>query len=449
MRPRARGRGAVDVIHARAVEGRFRTLRHAANVLLIAVLLGIPWIRVAGEPLVRLDVPGRKFHVAGLVIFPQELYFLWLILAGLALTLFFVTAVLGRVWCGWACPQTVFTDVFAAIGRRIQAWPGPRRPAHVAAWRRVLTHTVWIGLSAVVAFHLVGYFVPPPELLDRLARAELASPAMGFFGAAALLTYLDLGIVRQTFCKYLCPYARFQSVLFDADTLVIGYDARRGEPRGKLHHVAGDCVDCGLCVQVCPSDIDIRDGLQLECIACTQCIDACSAVMAHVGRPPDLIGYRSLVGLEGERPARIVRPRVVVYGALLLAVFVAFAGLLGTRQPMDLTVAHNREALVTRVADGRLSNSFVLRVENRARETRSFWIRLEDGADRYELVAGMNPITVAPTSSTEARVFVLERAGGDADASDELRFVLEPVDEPGGGVVRRAHFLVSGGGSGR
>lgn len=436
------------MIQARAVEGRFRRLRWVANALLIAVLLGIPWIRVAGEPLVQLDVPARKFHVFGLVIFPQELYFLWLILAGSALTLFFVTALLGRLWCGWACPQTVFTDVFAAVGRRIQGWKGPRPPARVAAWRRAATHLAWLALSALVAFHLVAYFVPPTDLLARLAGGALSTPAVGFLAVATLVTYVDLGVVRQAFCKYLCPYARFQSVLFDSDTLVIGYDARRGEPRGKLGRATGDCVDCGLCVDVCPTGIDIRDGLQLECIACTQCIDACDGVMARIGRPSNLIGYRSLVGLEARRPVRLLRPRVVAYGALLGVVLVAFVGILAVREPMDLTVAHNRDALTSRAADGRLSNSFVLRVENRAPEPRSFWIRLEGGGDRYELVAGMNPISVGATSSVEARVFVMERAGVATGAPEELRFVLEPVDRPGHAVVRRAHFLVPGGGRG-
>ncbi len=434
------------MLDARPVSGTWRRLRWGANALLIAILFAIPWVRIAGEPLGLLDVPARKFHVFGLVIFPQELYFLWLILAALALSLFFFTALLGRLWCGWACPQTVFTDVFAAIARRIEGWRGSVRPAHVAVWRRVATHAVWIALAALTGFHLVAYFRSPYELSAALFGPEpLPATAVAFFGVIALVTYLDFAIVRQTFCKYLCPYARFQGVLFDRHTLVIGYDRRRGEPRGKKGTTRGDCVDCGLCVAVCPTRIDIRDGMQLECIACTQCIDACNGVMEQVGRERNLIGYRSLVGLEGLRPVRILRPRVLVYGALLLAVAGAFATSIGRRLPMDLQVAHASSSLYARSADGRVSNAFTLHIENRDREQRSFQIRLEDEAG-FDLVAGMNPIQVPATSAAETRVFVLADRGHELEAgSSEIGFVLEPLDDPRRRIVRRARFLAPGG----
>jgi cytochrome c oxidase accessory protein FixG len=359
--------------------------------------------------------------------------------AALALSLFFFTALLGRLWCGWACPQTVFTDVFAAIARRIEGWKGSRRPARVATWRRIATHAAWLAGSALIGFHLVGYFRSPYAMLGgSFGRASLA-----FLVAASLLAYLDFVFVRQVFCKWLCPYARFQGVLFDRDTLVIGYDARRGEPRGKRGRAAGDCVDCGLCVAVCPTGIDIRNGLQLECIACTQCIDACNGVMSRLGRARNLIGYRSLVGLEGLRPARLLRPRVLAYGTLLAAVGVAFAALLATRLPMELTVAHNADSLFTETADGRLGNAFTLRVENRDRAERVFRLRLED-AERFELVAGLNPLRVGPTSAVEARVFVVARSGA-APGSREIRFVLEDTSDLSRRVVRPARFLVPGG----
>ncbi|MEN8159083.1 MAG: cytochrome c oxidase accessory protein CcoG, partial [Myxococcota bacterium] len=285
------------MIQARAVQGGYRRLRWWADAALIAVLLGVPWVRIGGEPLVWLDIPARKFHVFGLVIVPQELYFLWLLLAGLALALFLGSALLGRLWCGWACPQTVFTDVFAAAARFIQGWRTSRPPARVALWRRLLTHVVWMAASLVVGFHVVGYFVPPYTLLERLAAGP-SGTAFGFLAVTSLLAYLDFAFVRQTFCKALCPYARFQGVLLDRDSLVIGYDVWRGEPRGKVGSTDGDCVDCRLCVQVCPTGIDIRNGLQLECIACTQCIDACDGVMARLGRPRGLIDYRSWVSLR-------------------------------------------------------------------------------------------------------------------------------------------------------
>ena len=434
------------MLSARPVEGRFRQLRWFANVVLIAILFAIPWIRIGGEPLVLLDIPNRQFHVFGLVIFPQELFFLWLIIAGAALTLFFFTALFGRVWCGWACPQTVFTDVFAALARRIQGWKGKTRPARIARWRIVATHVVWLLASFVIGFHLVGYFHSPYDLVAEAAKGHWYPTAGGFILAATALSYFDFVFLKQTFCKYLCPYARFQSVLFDEDTLVVGYDERRGDPRGKAGRVEGDCVDCGLCVAVCPTDIDIRDGLQLECITCTQCIDACNGVMERLGRAPNLIGYRSLASLLGERDVNIVRPRVVVYGTLLLALIASFGVMLERRSPMDLFVERNRDALYSRTDDGRLGNSFILHIQNRDLANHRFHIRVDEPG--FDLVAGVNPIAVDAASAVETRVFVLAKAGTTPRTNTPLRFVMEREDGNERSIVRNTNFLAPGGSHG-
>jgi cytochrome c oxidase accessory protein FixG len=434
---------------ARPVRGFFRRLRWAADGILIAILLLVPWIEIGGEPLVRFDVPARKFHVFGLVIFPQELYFLWLIVIGLALSLFFFTALAGRLWCGWACPQTVITDVYDAIARFIQGWSRGAPPTRVAGWRKLATHAVWVLLAALLGFHLVAYFVSPERLLTGALAGSLTPAVTGFLLASTTLAYLDFAVVRQTFCKYLCPYARFQGVLFDSDTLVIGYDTRRGEPRGKLGKATGDCVDCGLCVAVCPTGIDIRQGLQYECIACTHCIDACNGVMEQIGRPANLIGYRSLVGLERLRPVRIVRPRVVVYGALLALVVTTFAWALEARVPFDLQVAHNASVLFGATADGQPSNAFVLHIQNRDREDHAFRIRLE-APERFELLVGQNPVEVAALSSLETRVFVVAGEGEDhgGPRPGALRFVLEREDAPSHPIVREASFVFAPGAAG-
>lgn len=433
------------MLNARPVSGRFRRWRHAANAILIAILCGIPWVRIAGEPLVLLDVPARKFHVLGLVIFPQELYFLWLLLATLALALFFFTALAGRLWCGWACPQTVFTDVFAALARRIEGWRGSKRPARVAFWRSALLHACWALISAAIGFHLVGYFVSPYTLIERIGAGQLGGAGFAFLGVAGALAYVNFVFVRQTFCKFLCPYARFQSVLFDRDTLVIGYDTRRGEPRGKRSTTTGDCVDCRLCVQVCPSDIDIRQGLQLECIACTQCIDACDGVMDRLARRRGLIAYRALAAFESLRAPRLVRPRLGVYAALLLVVATSFGIALSRRVPMELMVEHNRDALFTRAADGRVGNAFTLHIENRARTSERFHLRIESEPAGFELIAGLNPIPLAAISMTTARVFVMAPHPGIAEA--ELRFFLEPERTPGAALMRETHFIAPPGGA--
>jgi cytochrome c oxidase accessory protein FixG len=335
--------------------------------------------------------------------------------------------------------------------RRIEGWKGARRPARVAAWRSALLHAVLALLCVGIGFHLVGYFRSPYDMLASLASGEISRASFGFLAVASALAYVDFVWVRQTFCKFLCPYARFQGVLFDRNTLVVGYDARRGEPRGKKGRASGDCVDCGLCVAVCPTGIDIRAGLQLECIACTQCIDACNAVMERVKRPRNLIGYAPLEALEGGGATRVLRPRVVAYGTLLVAVGIAFAGLLARRLPMDLQVEHNRSALSSRLPDGRLGNAFTLHIENRDRSAHEFRVRVEDGAGRLELIAGRNPLEVAATSAIETRVFVVEPRAlrGEEDEEEEeddlharpIRFVLERVDDTSRRVVRSTHFL--------
>ena len=431
------------MLSARPVEGRFRRLRSIANTILIAILFVVPWVRIRGEPLVLLDIPHRKFHVFGLVIFPQELFFLWLILAGLTLALFFFTALAGRLWCGWACPQTVFTDVYAAIARRIQGWTRTGPPRHVALWRLVATHVAWIAVSGIVGLHLVGYFRSPYELIGALRHGDLAGASMGFWIAGAALCYLDFALVRQTFCKYLCPYARFQSVLLDSDSLVVAYDLERGEPRRKkrAERKGGDCVDCGLCVAVCPTDIDIRKGMQMECIGCTQCIDACDGVMNRIGRPLGLIGYRSLASLEGRR-TRLLRPRVVIYGVLLVASVLGFGAAIVAREPLSLEVERNRTSLYQRSADGRIGNAYTLHVQNRERQDHVYRIGI-DAPARFQLVAGVNPLPIPATGDVTASVFVL--AQPDATAEDEdgtpIRFHLENVERPGRKIARDSTFL--------
>ena len=428
------------MLDARPVRGFFRSLRTRVDALLIAILFLVPWLEFGGEPLLRLDVPNRRFHVFGLVIFPEELLFLWLIVIGLALALFFFTALAGRLWCGWGCPQTIFSDLFAGVARRIQGWRGTRPPAKPGRARIVATHLAWAAIALVIGFHLVSYFCSPRELARELLHAEVSPTRLGFLAAASALAYLDFGLVRQTFCKYLCPYARFQGVLFDAETLVVAYDPGRGEPRGKRGKTTGDCVDCGLCVAVCPTGIDIRNGLQLECIACTQCIDACDGVMEKLGRAPKLIGYRSQVELTSRRRARLLRPRVVVYGVLLLAVVGGFGAAIAVRVPFDVLVSHNAASLYSTLADGRPANAYTLRVENRDRVAHRLELSLE-APEGFALLAGVNPIALDPVSSRELRIFVAGPRETTLARAQPIAFSLADVDLPSLHLRRSATFL--------
>jgi cytochrome c oxidase accessory protein FixG len=265
---------------------------------------------------------------------------------------------------------------------------------------------------------------------------------MGFWVAGAALCYLDFALVRQTFCKYLCPYARFQSVLLDSDSLVVAYDTNRGEPRGKKRGEGkgGDCVDCGLCVAVCPTDIDIRQGMQMECIGCTQCIDACDGVMNRVGLPLGLIAYRSLASLEGRR-TRLLRPRVAIYGVLLLASVLGFGAALAGREPLSFEVERNRTSLYQLSADGRIGNAYTLHVQNRDRQDHVYRIGI-DAPATFQLVAGVNPLPIPATGSVTASVFVLAQRDATAEGDGTpIRFHLEDIERTGRQIARDSTFL--------
>jgi len=279
-------------------------------------------------------------------------------------------------------------------------------------------------------------------LIGALRDGDLAGASMGFWVAGAALCYLDFALVRQTFCKYLCPYARFQSVLLDSDSLVVAYDTNRGEPRGKKRGEGkgGDCVDCGLCVAVCPTDIDIRQGMQMECIGCTQCIDACDGVMNRVGLPLGLIAYRSLASLEGRR-TRLLRPRVAIYGVLLLASVLGFGAALAGREPLSFEVERNRTSLYQLSADGRIGNAYTLHVQNRDRQDHVYRIGI-DAPATFQLVAGVNPLPIPATGSVTASVFVLAQRDATAEGDGTpIRFHLEDIERTGRQIARDSTFL--------
>jgi cytochrome c oxidase accessory protein FixG len=315
--------GSRYFLHPADVKGRWTRFRRAFGLMLIGIYVLLPWIPINGSPAVFLDVENRMFHLFGLTLVPQDLWVMFFAVSGLGFGLFFITSLLGRVWCGWACPYTVFLDhVYRRIERWIEGDAPARRALANAPWtigkiaKRAIKHSLYALVAAVIAHVFLSYFVSLERLYGFMYEGPLQhATAFGIVLFLTLVLWFCFGYFREQFCIIMCPYGRLQSALTDDDTINIGYDEKRGEPRGAKGKATGDCIDCRRCVQVCPTGIDIRNGLQLECIGCTACIDACDEIMEKVDRPKGLIRYDSSRGFSGQK-RRYLRPRVYAYSAL-------------------------------------------------------------------------------------------------------------------------------------
>ncbi len=369
---------AQQKVYPREVKGRFRRLRTIAGFALLGLFYLVPWIPWAGRQAVLFDLPARRFYIFGLTFFPQDFFFLTWLLIIAALALFFFTAVAGRVWCGFACPQTVWTEVFVWMERMTEGNRSQRMKLDKAPWtlpkllRKSSKQLLWVSFAAFTGFTFVGFFTPVRELLHSLVHGSLGPWETFWVLFYGFATYGNAGYMREQVCKYMCPYARFQSAMFDRQTLVISYDVARGEPRGARSRDSdykakglGDCIDCTLCVQVCPTGIDIRKGLQYECIACAACIDACDDVMTRMNYPKGLVRYSTQAAIEG-KPARILRPRSVIYGLLLLGLMVGFVVAVAGRATLAIEVLRDRNALYRDTGDGWVENVYSVRVVNKA-----------------------------------------------------------------------------------
>ena len=343
--------GSRYFLHPADVHGRWTTLRRLFGYALIAIWILLPWIPINGEPALFFDVENRRFHVFGLTLVPQDLWVMFFGISGLGFLLFFVTSLLGRVWCGWACPYTVFLDhVYRRIERWIEGDAPARRKLAAAPWttqkiaKRVLKHGLYALCAALIAHIFLSYFVSLERLYTYMQESPLAHATS--FGIVVFLTavlWFCFGYFREQFCVIMCPYGRLQSALTDDDSIVIGYDETRGEPRGPKGKTEGDCIDCHRCVNVCPTGIDIRNGLQLECIGCTACIDACDDIMRKIDRPTGLIRYDSMNGLAGKK-RRLLRPRIFAYIGLGLLGLGAF-GFTATKQARPYTAQVSKVAM--------------------------------------------------------------------------------------------------------
>ncbi len=367
--------GSRRAIHPADVKGRFTLWRRFSAWALIGVYLSLPWIRVGGYPAVFLDVASRRFHLFGYTLAAQDMWLLFFFISGLGFSLFLLTSLFGRVWCGWACPQTVFLEhVFRRFERWIDGDAQKRRHLDQAPWtaekffRRGIKHTVFVLFAAGVAHLFLAYFVSIPQLWHMM-RTETGQHwgAFVFVAAATAGLYFNFAWFREQLCIVICPYGRMQSALIDDHSLVIGYDVKRGEPRGKLGLPnAGACIDCNRCVQVCPTGIDIRQGLQIECIGCAACVDACDQVMMKIKRPTCLIRYDSNEHFAG-RLTRWIRPRTVVYAGLFLIGASVASWAISTVKPADATITRMRAAPYFVDRDF-VRNQFLLRLINKRTE---------------------------------------------------------------------------------
>jgi cytochrome c oxidase accessory protein FixG len=415
------------------------------------VFYGLPWLNWNGRQAVLFDLGARKFYIFGVVLWPQDFIYLAALLIVCAYALFLVTAVAGRVWCGFACPQTVYTEIFMWIERRIEGARSARIRLDRQPWtaekivRKSAKHAAWFAVALWTGFSFVGYFTPVSSLMREVTSFGLGPWETFWILFYAMATYGNAGWLREQVCKYMCPYARFQSSMFDKDTLIVTYDVERGEPRGALGKTTGDCIDCHLCVQVCPTGIDIRQGLQYECIGCAACVDACNTVMAKVERPPGLIRYSTEHAMEqgwtlAQVRARVLRPRVLIYTALLALIVAALAAALALRTPLKLDVIRDRGAMGREVEDGLIENVYRLQLMNTAETAHTFRIAVS-GLPSIKLAT---PELATLDGASARAVPVRVRVPRDAarSGSNKIEFELTAIDDPALRVAEKAVFIV-------
>lgn len=444
-------------VYSRAISGVFSRWRWAMVFLTQIVFYGLPWLQWGERQMVLFDLGARRFYLFGLVLYPQDFIYLTGLLIISALGLFLFTAVAGRLWCGFSCPQTVYTEIFMWIENKVEGDRSARMRIDKSGWtfekiwKKSLKQFLWIALSVWTGFTFVGYFVPIRELGGELMALQGSWQIFWvlFYGFA---TYGNAGYMREQVCKYMCPYARFQSAMFDKDTMIVSYDAERGENRGPrkkdVDYKAqglGDCIDCKLCVQVCPVGIDIRKGLQYECIGCGLCIDACNSVMDKMDYPRGLIRLTTQNAVAKawkhvQVIRRIFRPRVLIYSAVLLGLSAAMIASLVLREPLKVDVIRDRAALSRIVAGGKLENVYRLQIMN-ATETEQRYRITAVGLENLE-VASDQEVTVGPAETRGIAVRLQIPYGSAPAGSHKVHFNVDAVTAGAGRISEKTVFLV-------
>ncbi|WP_261816316.1 cytochrome c oxidase accessory protein CcoG [Vibrio gallicus] len=393
-------------IYVRASSGMYQKLRRYGAWILLALFALTPWVPYGERQAILLDIGQQQFNFFGTTLYPQDLTLLALLFMIAAFALFFLTTFLGRVWCGYLCPQTVWTFMYIWFEEKLEGSANKRRKqdsqklASNLLLRKTLKHLAWIGIAIVTGLTFVGYFIPSTELWVDFFTLNASFWAYFWVLFFAGCTYANAGWMRSIVCIHMCPYARFQSAMFDKDTFIVGYDTKRGESRGPRSRKAdpkqlglGDCIDCNLCVQVCPTGIDIRDGLQYECINCGACIDACDTTMQRMNYDKGLISYTTEHKLEGTH-TKIMRPKLIGYGLIMILMLGGFLAQIASVDPAGLTVLRDRSQLYRSNSDGYIENTYTLKVINKTQQPQQYTLSVE-GLNK-EKWYGRQTINVAP-----------------------------------------------------
>jgi cytochrome c oxidase accessory protein FixG len=434
-------------IYARAVHGVFAKWRWGLVFATQLIFYALPWLTWNGRQAVLFQITERRFYLFGLVLWPQDVIYLAALLIISAYALFLFTAIAGRLWCGYACPQTVYTEMFMWVERKIEGERISRMRLDRTAFGlekfvvKATKHIAWFIIALWTGYTFVGYFSPIRDLGIRALTWELG-PWEGFwilfYGFA---TYGNAGFMREQVCKYMCPYARFQSAMFDRDTLIIAYDRERGEPRGARSRKTspnaaglGDCVDCNICVQVCPTGIDIRKGLQYECIGCAACIDACDQVMDKMGYAKGLIRYSSENALEGHFSGatmwkRMLRPRTAIYTTLLVVIVAAVGVSLALRNPLKVDVIRDRGALAREAAPGVIENVYRIQIMNTDETARTFTLAAT-GLPGITVAGVLQPVAVSAAGSRLLPIRLQVPLESGKPGANPIEFVVQSTDEP-------------------
>lgn len=439
-------------VYPREVHGLFARLRVAGVLVLLGLYYLVPWLRWDNRQAVLFDLPSRRFYIFDWTFWPQDFFYLALLLIIAALSLFFFTALAGRLWCGYACPQTVWTEVFLWIERKIEGDRNKqikldRAPlSHSKFRRKALKHTIWIVFSAWTGFTFVAYFTPMQQLAVKLLHFDLGPWEWFWIVFYSFATYGNAGWMREQVCIYMCPYARFQSAMFDKNTLIISYDHARGEPRGARKKSLdpkqaglGHCVDCTLCMQVCPTGIDIRNGLQYQCIGCAACVDVCNEVMDKMNYPRDLIKYTTQNAIDGIK-TRILRPRILLYTIILLGLLIGLIISMAGRIPLELDVIRDRNALYKTTSLGEIENVYTLKIANKDTVEHRYHVTLQ-ASFPARFIVRHEQIKVAAGQTANVSANIIADPAELKSLSTPISITLQAVDKPALQTSENAVFL--------